>query len=111
MRFVQFLPAAICCASLMACNDKPDPNDPSKFDPNAGYQCQPGQPCPQYGQPGYGQPGYGQPGYGQPGYGQPGQPGYGQPGQPGQPTQPQQPSGQATAVPPMAAMGAQFILQ
>jgi len=135
MRTFLQLPLALATLALVAC-DRPEPNDPSKFDPNA--PCPPGQVCPAqpYGQPGYGQPaqpgygqpaqpGYGQPaqpGYGQPaqpgqpGYGQPaqpGQPGYGQPAQPGQPTQPGQPAstGQATPVPPMLAAGAQMILQ
>ncbi|MBW2456460.1 MAG: hypothetical protein JRI68_18225 [Deltaproteobacteria bacterium] len=87
MRLIPIAPAVVaCCALIAACSDTPDPNDPSQYDPNAGY----GQPG--YGQPG--QPGYGQPG--QPGYGQPGQPGYGQPGQPGY----GQPQPTATAPPP-----------
>ncbi len=128
MSFTRILPISLIALALGGCSDKPEPNDPSKFDPNAA--CPPGQVCPQagYGQPGYGQPGqpgYGQPGQpGQPGYGQPGQPGqpaqpgYGQPGQPaqpgyGQPAQPAQPAagGQATPIPAAAAMLAQPILQ
>ncbi|MBM4357781.1 MAG: hypothetical protein FJ096_06695 [Deltaproteobacteria bacterium] len=133
MRFTLLAPLSLVALSALGCNETPEPNDPSKFDPNA--PCPPGQVCPppgygqpgqpgygqpgqpgygQPGQPGYGQPGQpgygqpGQPGYGQPGYGQPGQPGYGQPGQPGygqpgQPGQPTQPASTGPATPVPAA--------
>jgi len=98
--------AIACCAFVVACSDTPDPNDPSNYDPNAGY--------------GYGnQPG----GYpNQPG-GYPNQPGAypnqpgGYPAQPGQPA-PTQPApapaaagGKATPISPAAAAAAGPLLQ
>ncbi len=44
MRLFSLLPAAVICAAVFACSETPDPNDPSQFNPNAGYGAQyPGQ--------------------------------------------------------------------
>ena len=61
----------------------PPYGQPDQYGPPAYGQPQYGQPAngqPQYGQPAYGQPQYGQPAYGQPQYGQPVPPPYGAPG-------------------------------
>ncbi len=40
MRLFSLLPAAVICTAVFACSDTPDPNDPSQFNPNAGYGAQ-----------------------------------------------------------------------
>lgn len=45
MRLFSLVPATvICAASLIACSDTPDPNNPANINPNAGYGAQYGYP-------------------------------------------------------------------
>jgi hypothetical protein len=100
MRTISFLPvAALTLSVFAACGDKPDPNDPSQFNAQAGFGPQQGYPQQGYPQQGYPQQGYPQQGYPQQGApGQPPQGGY-PPPQAGYPAQPQPQPGMPPAQP------------